>query len=74
MISHPSQVGKFAAALTLLSDEIVGISVLPNDSIQVTHANGRHIFNSEYDLILWLQEQMIDSLSANLSWLKEHKP
>jgi hypothetical protein len=72
MINHPVQVGRIAAALTLISYRDVHIGCR-NNELFVDERHQKVKFDSEEDLMVWLLEQIKESAQGSLEWFSEHR-
>jgi hypothetical protein len=71
MIVHFSLVSESLCAMNLLLKEKCSI-MTDHGKIIASFGSEKHAFNSEYELLVWILEQIRDYAEINIIWLKDH--
>ena len=71
MITHFSLVSEYLCAMNLLLKEKCSI-VVDRGKFIASFGSEKHTFSSEYNLLVWMLEQIRDCAEINIIWLKDH--
>jgi hypothetical protein len=73
MIKTPSFVGLLTTALHLTDNSEVILSVGKDNKARVMYQGQIHIFDSEYELIIWLYAKIEASAKNSRDWFEKHR-
>jgi hypothetical protein len=72
MIKAHSHVGNVATALQLVDSSPVNVYV-HDGKIIARYRNEEHHFDSEFELLLWVYEQIKSSAQESITWFENHR-
>jgi hypothetical protein len=74
LITDHARIGRLASAYTLLTS--IPLRVVEKDNtilIHTPHFNINEQFTTEYSAIVWLHEETVRVLAADIAWFKQHE-